>query len=178
LIEKSKSVFFNFTPSVALDNFTRLLENGFIGYINITTLPCDDIISLLFEYTAQKTYVAYLVRNQLTFTSRVTKLSLLRNEIIAITHKNLGLCFCDIMPKPYLYLLIIFRVSDLSEDAQPCCICLERISNVLITKCMHFVMCEECSNHPKFENNCPLCRQIIIGKVNADYKELCEWRNL
>jgi hypothetical protein len=55
------------------------------------------------------------------------------------------------------------------QGPQPCCVCLERLSDVLITGCNHVVVCYECSIHPQFGRRCPLCRQKIKKTIILFY---------
>lgn len=48
------------------------------------------------------------------------------------------------------------------KDKFYCCICYDKLKNVVIEPCSHFVSCKECSNHLI---NCPICRSKIDSRL-------------
>jgi len=67
------------------------------------------------------------------------------------------------------YLLNLFKNMDDNielEDAEVCCICMDNITQLVITSCGHFY-CKECIfNSIKYKKQCPLC------KKDLDYKNI------
>lgn len=79
---------------------------------------------------------------------------------------NGGKCFYNIKKKNIK--IIDFDNEEKKDivvfDANECVICMEKATEVIFVPCGHKCACRGCSD--KLKKECPLCRRVIISRIN------------